>query len=103
VHRGGPFLGAWQAGRPHENGRRDARKLAHFLRFGDLSNVHVPEEAVEAIRDLERARDDAKRAERVARHPLEKFLLRHDRHREGTPWTQKHRDWIRAQKSVYHG
>jgi transposase len=80
---------------------RDARKLAHFLRSGDLTAVYVPDEAVEAIRDLERARDDAKCAERVARHQLSKFLLRHDRHWEGTTWTQKHRDWIRVQKFAY--
>jgi transposase len=78
--------------------RRDARKLAHFLRSGDLTEVHVPDEAIEAIRDLERARDDAKCAERVARHQLGKFLLRHDRHWEGKTWTRKHHDWIRAQK-----
>jgi len=80
---------------------RDARKLAHFLRSGDLTEVYVPEEAVEAIRDLERARDDAKCAERVARHQLSKFLLRHDRHWEGTTWTVKHRDWIRTQTFAY--
>jgi len=78
--------------------RRDARKLAHFLRSGDLTEVHVPAAAVEAIRDLERARDDAKRAERVARHQLSKFLLRHDRRwAEGT-WTRRHLDWVRAQR-----
>jgi transposase len=81
--------------------RRDARKLAHFLRSGDLTAVYVPDEAVEAIRDLERARDDAKCAERVARHQLSKFLLRHDRHWEGSTWTVKHRDWIRTQKFAY--
>ena len=81
--------------------RRDARKLAHFLRSGDLTEVYVPDEAVEAIRDLERARGDAKRAERAARHQLSKFLLRHDRHWVGLTWTQKHRDWIRVQKFDY--
>lgn len=81
--------------------RRDARKLAHYLRSGDLTDVFVPDEAVEAIRDLERARDDAKCAERVARHQLSKFLLRHDRHWEGNTWSQKHRDWIRSQKFAY--
>jgi transposase len=80
---------------------RDARKLAHFLRSGDLTEVYVPDEAVEAIRDLERARDDAKCAERVARHQLSKFLLRHDRHWDGTTWTVKHRDWIRTQEFAY--
>jgi transposase len=81
--------------------RRDARKLAHFLRSGDLTEVYVPDEAVEAIRDLERARDDAKCAERVARHQLSKFLLRHDRRWEGTTWTHRHRDWIRTQQFAY--
>jgi transposase len=81
--------------------RRDARKLAHFLRSGDLTEVYVPDEAVEAIRDLERSRDDAKCAERVARHQLSKFLLRHDRRWEGTTWTQRHRDWIRAQEFAH--
>jgi transposase len=81
--------------------RRDARKLAHFLRSGDLTEVHVPDEAAEAIRDLERARDDAKCAERTARHQLSKFLLRHDRHWDSTTWTKKHLDWIRVQKFEY--
>jgi transposase len=81
--------------------RRDAAKLAHFLRSGDLTEVYVPDRAVEAIRDLERARDDAKCAERVARHQWSKFLLRHDRHWEHTTWTQKHGDWIRTQKFDY--
>jgi transposase len=29
---------------------------------------------------------------------LSKFLLRHDRHWDGTAWTKKHLDWIRVQK-----
>jgi transposase len=81
--------------------RRDARRLAHYLRSGDLTAVYVPDEAQEAIRDLERARDGAKRAERVARHQLSKFLLRHDRRWQYTTWTQKHRQWIRTQKFDY--
>jgi transposase len=81
--------------------RRDACKLAHFLRSGDLTEVHVPDAAVEAIRDLERARDDAKCAERVARHQLSKFLLRQDRHWSGTAWTRRHLDWIRGQRFSY--
>lgn len=81
--------------------RRDAKRLAHFLRSGDLTEVHVPDEAVEAIRDLERARGDAKCAERAARHQLSKFLLRHDRHWDGTAWTRRHLDWIRVQKFAY--
>ncbi len=78
--------------------RRDAIKLARFLRSGDLTVVHVPEPATEAMRDLERARDAAKRAERVARHQMGKFLLRHGRRYPGkTPWTRIHLNWIRMQ------
>ncbi len=78
--------------------RRDALKLARFLRSGDLTEVHVPEPATEAMRDLERARDAAKRAERVSRHQMGKFLLRHGRRYPGkTTWTKKHLDWIRTQ------
>ena len=46
--------------------RRDAVKLAQNHRSGELVAVVIPDEASEAIRDLERARDDAKKAERVA-------------------------------------
>ena len=79
--------------------RRDAAKLAHFLRSGDLTAVHIPDEATEAIRDLSRARAAAKRAERVARQQLAKFLLRHGRHFTGkTTWGPAHRAWIAQQR-----
>lgn len=96
-----PSLVPGKPGERVKTDRRDAAKLAHFLRSGDLTEVHVPDEAVEAIRDLERARDAAKRAERTARHQLSKFLLRHDRRWEGTTWTKKHLDWIRVQQFAY--
>jgi hypothetical protein len=96
-----PSLVPGKPGERVKTDRRDAVKLAHFLRSGDLTEVYVPEEAVEAIRDLERARDDAKNAERAAWHQWSKFLLRHDRRYEGTTWTVKHRDWVRTQRFAY--
>jgi transposase len=76
--------------------RRDAIKLARALRNGDLIEVAVPTEETEAMRDLERAREDAKNAERAARHQLVKFLLRHDLvYTTGRTWTQQHLNWIR--------
>lgn len=65
---------------------RDARKLAHFLRSGDLTPIWVPDEATEALRDLERSREDARLAERRARQQLLKFLLRHDRRFTAFNW-----------------
>src|SRR6266545_23486 len=94
-----PSLVPTKAGDRVKTDRRDAVKLARFLRSGDLTEIHVPDAATEAMRDLERARDDAKNAERAARHQLGKFLLRHGRRYEGrTTWTIKHRDWIRSQQ-----
>lgn len=93
-----PSLVPRMAGDRVKTDRRDAVKLARFLRSGDLTEVHVPDAATEAMRDLERCRDAAKRAERTARHQLSKFLLRHGRTYDGKKaWTAKHLDWIRRQ------
>lgn len=93
-----PSLVPIKAGCRIKTDRRDATKLAHFLRSGDLIPIHVPDEATEAIRDLERARDDAKKAERAAQQQLSKFLLRHGRVYPGkTTWNATHRAWIAKQ------
>ncbi len=79
--------------------RRDAIKLARFLRSGDLVSIFVPDEATEALRDLSRAREDAKEAERDSRHQLSKFLLRQDRRYPGrSNWTLLHHEWIGTQR-----
>jgi transposase len=61
-----PSLVPQKAGDRVKTDSRDAVKLARFLRSGDLTEVHVPEASTEAMRDLERCRDGAKRAERHA-------------------------------------
>lgn len=94
-----PSLVPTRSGDRVKTDRRDAVRLAHFLRSGDLTEVYVPDEADEALRDLERAREDAKKAELTAKHHLGKFLLRHGRrwHKQSN-WTLEHLDWIRGQK-----
>jgi transposase len=56
--------------------RGDGEKLARGHRSGDLTNVWVPDEASEALRDLVRQREAAKQDQLRARHRLTKFLLR---------------------------
>jgi transposase len=56
--------------------RRDALKLARLLRSGDLVPVWVPDQEHEALRNLVRARADAKVDQLRAKHRLSKFLLR---------------------------
>lgn len=87
-----------RAGDHVKTDRRDAVRLAHFLRSGDLVSVHVPDEACEAMRDLLRAREDAKRAQLRARHQLSKYLLRHDRRWPRSNWTRRHLEWIEQQR-----
>ncbi len=94
-----PSLTPKQAGDRVKTDRRDAEKLARFFRSGDLTEVHVPDETTEAMRDLERAREDAKRAQGTARRQLQQFLLRHGRRYDGkTAWTGEYMEWIRYSK-----
>lgn len=78
--------------------RRDAERLAHFLRSGDLTAIRVPSEEEEAMRDLLRAREDAKQAEKRAKRQLNMFLLRQGRIWSGrSRWTLEHMLWISKQ------
>jgi transposase len=93
-----PSLVPTKAGDRVKTDRRDAEKLARCHRAGELTAVWVPDAAHEALRDLVRAREAAKKDQLKARHRLGKFLLRHGQRRpEGIgAWTKKHREWIKS-------
>ena len=74
--------------------RRDARKLVELLRAGLLTEVRPPTREAEAVRDLCRARDDAREDRQRCRHRLGKLLLRRGLHYHGRNWTRAHRQWI---------
>ena len=76
--------------------RRDAVKLARSYRAGDLTAVWVPDAAHEALRDLVRAREAAKKDQHRARRRFGKFLLRHgQRPPVGLKaWTDRYRQWV---------
>ena len=79
--------------------RRDAAKLAKLFRSGELTFVRVPERSQEGVRNLLRARDDARRDRMAARHRLSKFLLRFGlRFTAGTNWTLRFWRWVEAQE-----
>ena len=74
--------------------RRDAEMLARLHRAGELEAVYVPRSEDEAVRDLTRAREDAKEAQTRARHQLKAFLLRNGITYAGkTAWTPAHVRW----------
>lgn len=75
--------------------RRDCLKLARLARAGELTPIHVPEPADEAMRDLVRAREDAVIMQRQARQRLGALLLRNDiRYNGKTLWSARHRRYI---------
>ena len=79
--------------------RRDAVALARLHRNGELTSVWVPDEEQEAMRDLERCREDMKHAERRMRQRLNSFMLRHGRIYSGrSRWTQAHFRWLETQR-----
>src|SRR6059036_2065283 len=93
-----PTLVPVKAGDRVKTDRRDALKLARSYRAGDLTPVWVPDAAHEALRDLVRAREAAKKDQLRARHRLGKFLLRQGR-RPPTglrAWTRPHRNWVKT-------
>ena len=79
--------------------KRDAVKLAQCYRAGELTPIFVPDAEHEALRDLVRAREAAKKDELRARHRVSKFLLRLGRRRDTTTraWGQVHWRWLDKQ------
>jgi transposase len=93
-----PTLVPVKAGDRVKTDRRDAERLARSFRAGDLTAVWVPDPAHEALRDLVRAREAAKRDQLRARHRLGKFLLRQGRRPPAgmRAWTKTHLEWIKT-------
>jgi len=89
-----PSLVPKKSGDRVKTNRRDARQLAYLLRAGLLTTVRMPTPAEEAVRDLCRARDDARRDLMRHRHRLGKLLLRRGLVYPGRNWSRAHSAWL---------
>jgi transposase len=91
-----PALIPRRAGDRVKTDNRDAITLARLLRSGDLTPVWVPGQEDEALRDLVRARFDAKDDLRRAQHRLSKFLLRQSIQGPAgtTTWSTRYQSWL---------
>ena len=80
--------------------RGDAELLVRLLMAGSLRAIHVPSPAMEAARDLVRAREDVRCDLMRARHRVSKLLLRHGHvyPREKSTWTVEHRRWLGSRR-----
>jgi transposase len=79
--------------------RRDAVGLAKLLRAGELTAVWVPDERHEAMRDLSRAREAARKDLKGKHQQVSSFMLRLGRHFPGKKtWGPAHMNWLMLQK-----
>ena len=94
-----PGKTARPAGDRVKTDRKDAELLARLALAGQLTAVAVPSEFVESVRHLARVREQVRRDLMRARHRVSKLLLLHGRVFEGaSPWTVRHREWLRRQQ-----
>ena len=94
-----PSLIPTKAGDRVKTDRRDSLNLARLYRAGELTAVWVPDGAQEALRDLTRAREDMKHAEKQIKQRLLAFCLRHGKSYGGeTNWTKMHFRWFETVK-----
>jgi transposase len=95
-----PSLIPKRAGDRVKTDKRDALRLAQLFRAGELTSVYVPTPEDEALRDLVRAREDAKEDLNRHKQRLGKFLLRNQLvdPKGSTPWTCAYEAWLDALK-----
>jgi transposase len=92
-----PSLTPRKPGERVKTNRRDANKLARYLRAGDmLTLIMVPDQGRESLRDLVRARHAVQKDLVRIRHQITKLVLRYGhRYREGkTAWTGRFWAWL---------
>jgi transposase len=97
-----PSLTPRRPGDRVKTNRRDAQSLARLLRAGELTEVWVPDETHEAVRDLVRTRAMAVADYRRKRQHVASFLLRYGRFYEGKPrWKGRHLRWLDGQNFAH--
>lgn len=80
-----------------KNDKRDALGIANDLIHHDYSEVRMPDEEDEAVRDYIRMREDLKKQQKVVKQQIGALCHRHGLHyEEGSYWTQKHLKWLRS-------
>lgn len=84
--------------------KRDAPGLARILSLGQVTEVRVPSEEQEALRDLSQARLAAAKDLAHCRQRINALLLRHGIHYpEKTRWTGVHLAWPGRQRFTHTG
>jgi len=80
--------------------KRDAGNIARCLAFRTYSEVYVPTEDDEAVKEYIRMRDDHKKALKIIKQQILALVLRHGYHFDDgkSYWTIKHLKWLKSLK-----
>ncbi|MEK4005251.1 IS110 family transposase [Paenibacillus sp. FSL H3-0333] len=91
-----PSLIPQRAGDRIKTDKRDALRLAQLFRAGELTGIYIPSPEEEALRDLVRAREDAKEDMNRHKQRMGKFLLRLQLFPPSKvkAWTFAHEEWL---------
>ena len=82
--------------RKKKTDKRDAMAIAKCLMTHDYSEVYMPDEEDEAVRDLIRMRQDLKKFQKSTKQQIGALCHRHGYHfNDGKYWTKKHLKWLR--------
>ena len=83
--------------RKKKTDKRDAEAIAKALHNSDYSEVYMPDEEDEAVRDYIRMREDHKKQLRVIKQQICALTNRHGfKYTDGKNyWTQKHLKWLK--------
>lgn len=94
-----PALTPRKPGEKVKTNRRDASKLARYLRAGELTIVLVPDANRESLRDLIRSRASVQGDVGRLRKQIVQMLLRYGhRYRNGQAWTLRFWGWLKKVK-----
>lgn len=94
-----PSLTPRKPGQRIKTDRRDAEKLAKYLRSGSLTMISVPDTTRESLRDLVRGREAVLKTVVSLRNQITKLLLRYGiRYRDGRAWTGRFWSWLGSVK-----
>jgi transposase len=80
--------------------RKDAGNIARCLAFHTYSEVYIPTDKDDAVKEYIRMRDDQKKMLKSIKQQILALVLRHGQHFEGskTNWTIAHVSWLQSLK-----
>jgi transposase len=89
-----PSKAPWLTDEKQKDDRRDAKKLARFLRMDELPESYVPPKELRKYRALARGRKKLKEKQTDFKNEVQSLLDQHGITRQGSLWSQEGREFL---------